>query len=244
LKAKIYFCRVVTFHKQWVLIIKHQPKKSRMKSILNIAGIILLALLINFSLSAQTDKNLQKELTSKSIKEARQETKKLTKQGFFVARGAIPMDKQLESAWMMQLEKDENGAPKYIVETGNSTAETQTAAKIQATEVAKLSIAGNITSQIAALIEINIANQQLNNDEAASVTKIVGASKNLIAQELGRTLVVVEMYRKIGVNTEADIRLAYDLKSAKDVAKKVIRKQLEDQTKILQDRLDKIMDIK
>ena len=154
------------------------------------------------------------------------------------------MDKQLESAWMMQLEKVENGAPKYIVETGNSTAETQTAAKIQATEVAKLSIAGNITSQIAALIEINIANQQLNNDEAASVTKIVGASKTLIAQELGRTLVVVEMYRKIGVNTEADIRLAYDLKSAKDVAKKVIRKQLEDQTKILQDRLDKIMDIK
>ena len=215
-----------------------------MKSILKIAGISLLAFLINYSVDAQTDKEIQKELTSKAIKEARKEAKNLTKQGFFVARGAVPMDKQLESAWTMQLQKDEDGSPKYIVETGNSTAESQTAAKLQATETAKLSIAGNINTQIAALIENNIANQQLNSEEAASVTKTVAASKNLIAQELGRTLLVVEIYRNVGKNTESDIRLAYDLKSAKEVAKKVIRKQLEDQTKILQDKLDKLMDIK
>jgi len=215
-----------------------------MKAMLKLAVICLLAVLINYPVTAQTDKDAQKELTSKAIKLARKEAKKLTKEGFYVARGAVPMDKQLETAWTMQYQKDDDGLPKYIVETGNSTAESQTAAKLQATETAKLSIAGNITSNIAALIENNIANQQLTSDEAASVTKTVAASKNLIAQELGRTQLVVEMYRRIGVNTEADIRLAYDFKSAKEIAKKVIRKQLEDQTKLLQDKLDKLMDIK
>lgn len=215
-----------------------------MKSMLRISAISLLALIITFPSMGQSDKELQKELTSKSIKEARKEAKKYTKQGFYVARGAVPMDKQLESAWMMQLQKEEDGTPKYIIETGNSTAETQAAAKLQATEMAKLAIAGNISSQVAALIENNIANQQLNSEEAASVTKTVGASKNLIAQELGRTLLVVEMYKKIGVNTEADIRLAYDMKSAKEIAKKVIRKKLEDETKLMQEQLDGLMDIK
>ncbi len=75
--------------------------------------------------------------------------------------------------------------------TGNSIGETQTAAKLQAMETAKLELAGQINTQIAALIENSIANQQLNNEEAASVTKTVAASKNLIAQEIGQLLPMV-----------------------------------------------------
>jgi len=193
---------------------------------------------------AQTEKETKKELTSKSIKLARKEAKSLSKEGFHVARGGMPLDKQLEDAWMMQLQKDEKGYPKYIVETGNSVAESQTAAKIQATETAKLAIAGTICTEIAALIESNIANQQLSNEDAASVTKTVASSKNLVAQELGRTLLLVEIYRSIGVNTEANIRLAYESKTAQEIGKKVIRKQLEEETKLVQDKLDKLMDVK
>ena len=215
-----------------------------MKNFLKISTMFLLAMIIGFPVMAQKNQTAQKELTSKAIKAARKEAKKFNKDGFYVANGALPLDKQLESGWLKQLAKDEDGLPQYIVETGNSVAETQTAAKIQATETAKLNIAGTITTQIAALIENNIANQQLNNQEAASVTKTVAASKNMIAQELGRTLLLVEMYKKIGKNVECDIRLAYDYKNAKEMAKKVIRKQLEEQTKILQDKLDNLMNIK
>jgi len=197
-----------------------------------------------FSVIAQKDNAAKKELTTKAIKQARKEAKKFNKDGFHAAYGALPLDKQLENAWLKQLAKDEEGLPQYIVETGNSVAETQTAAKIQATETAKLNIAGSITTQIAALIENNIANQQLNNQEAASVTKTIAASKNMIAQELGRTLMLVEIYKKIGKNVECDIRLAYDYKNAKEIAKKVMRQELEKQTNILQDKLDKLMDIK
>jgi L-alanine-DL-glutamate epimerase-like enolase superfamily enzyme len=108
--------------------------------------------------------------------------------------------------------------------------------KLQATETAKLELAGQISTQVAALIENSIANQQLNNEDAASVTKIVAASKNLIATEIGRILPMVEMYKKIGKNVEANVRIAYDLNTGFDVAKKVLRKSLEEETKIAHEK--------
>lgn len=215
-----------------------------MKTFFKITTLYLFAMIIGFPVFSQNDDAAQKAMKSKATKSARKEAKKFIKDGYYVAPGALPLDKQLESAWLKQYAVDEAGLPQYIVETGNSVAETQTAAKIQATETAKLNIAGSITTQIAALIENNIANQQLNNEEAASVTKTIAASKNMIAQELGRTLMLVEIYKKIGKNVECDIRLAYDYKNAKDIAKKVMRQELEKQTNILQDKLDKIMDLK
>lgn len=209
-------------------------------------ALALMAALIsaNISLTAtaqQSDKDLKKEATSKAIKSARKEAKKYKKEGYYVAPGALPLDKQLESAWMKQYETNDKGEQKFIMATGNSVAETQTAAKLQATETAKLELAGQISTQVAALIENSIANQQLNNEEAASVTKTVAASKNLIAQELGRVLPVVEMYKKIGTNVEANVRLAYNMETAFEVAKNVIRKNLEEETKIAHEKLEKLM---
>ena len=52
-----------------------------------------------------------------------------------------------------------------------------------------------------------------------------------------------EFTQRIGKeNIECDIRLAYDTKTAYDMAKKVIRQRLEEQTDIMQEKLDKLMD--
>ncbi len=195
----------------------------------------------NVVLAQQTEKQLKKDVSSKAMRSARLEAKKYKKAGYYVAPGALLLDKQLENAWMKQYETTDKNEPKYIMATGNSVAETQTAAKLQATETAKLELAGQITTQVAALIENSIANQQLNNEEAASVTKTVAASKNLIAQEIGRVLPMVEMYKKIGKNVEANVRLAYNLDTAFDIAKKVIRKSLEEETKIAHEKLEGLM---
>jgi len=207
--------------------------------------ILALAMIFLFSstlAAQQTEKDLKKDISTKAVKEARKEAKKYKKEGYYVAPGALPLEKQLESAWMKEYEKDEKGNQKYIVETGNSVAETQTAAKLQAVETAKLLIAGQITTEVAALIENSIANQQLNTEEAASVTKTVAASKNLIAQELGRVIPLVELYKKLDKNVQVDIRLAYDAETAYDIAKKTIRKSLEEETKIAHEKLEKLMD--
>lgn len=207
--------------------------------------LIILAMIVAMPAFTQTtNKEAEKSMKSKAYKQARKDAKAYEKDGYYVAPGALPMEKQLENAWMKQLMEDDKGYPKYIVETGNSVAESQTAAKLQATETAKLNIAGNLSTQVAAIIENNIANEQLNTEEAVSVTKTVAAAKNLIAQELGRTLMLVEIYKKVGKGVEANLRVAYDIDTAMEIAKKVIRKQLEEQTDILQDKLDNLLDLK
>lgn len=192
--------------------------------------------------SAQvSNRQMRKTLKMRPPREVRREARSYEKEGYTVAVGAPTLQYQLALARMREVETEENGFPTYIVATGNSVGETQIAAKLQATEAAKLELGGTISTNLAALIENNIANSQLNTEDAASVTKTVVASKNIIAQELGRVLPLVELYRTIGKNKEANVRIAYNSKMAMELAKKVIRKSLEEETQILQEKLDVLM---
>lgn len=188
------------------------------------------------------NKQATKEMKRRAYKKARKEARRFRKQGWYVAPGALPMDKQIEKSWELQYKLDENGYPLYIVATGNSVAETQSAAKLQATELAKLELAGLVQTNVAALIENSIANNQLNNEEAASVTKTVAASKNIIAQEIGRVIFLFEIMKKIDKNVEVSVRVGYNNDLAQEVAKKAIRKKLEEETDILHEKLEKLMD--
>ncbi len=184
----------------------------------------------------------KKEIKKKPVKEAKKEAKSFKKQGYHVSPGALPMGKQIETAWIRQYEIDDDGYPLYIVASGNSVANTQSAAKLQATELAKLELAGSISTQVAALIESSIANQQFNAEEAASVTKTVAAAKNIIAQELGRTIPLFEIYRTLdNKNVEVFVRMAYNSQKANEVAKRAITKKLEEETDIAHDKLEKLM---
>ena len=202
---------------------------------------ILLVMVIVSPATAQFGNDSQKQLTKKSIKQARKDAKRYTKNGYYVAPGALPIDKQLENAWEKQNETDEKGSPKYIVESGNAIAETRTAAKWEADEMAKLTIAGSINTKMDALIESNISNLQLTTEDAISVTKLIASSRSLIVQELGRTIPLSELYRDIGKNVEADIRLAYDYQNAMGKTRKLLRKKLEEETKLSKDQLDEIL---
>jgi len=208
--------------------------------------IIVLLLAFTFSAVAvqaqQSSKDLKKEIKKKPVKEAKKEAKKFKKDGYAVSPGALPMGKQIEAAWMRQYETDEDGYPLYIVASGNSVANTTSAAKLQANELAKLELAGSISTQVAALIESSIANQQLNAEEAASVTKTVAAAKNIIAQELGRTIPLFEIYKTLdNKNVEVNVRIAYNSKKANEVAIRAISKKLEEETDIAHDKLEKLM---
>jgi hypothetical protein len=186
----------------------------------------------------------EKELKSRTMKKARKEARQLTKDGYDVAPGALPIDKQVEMSWTRSIEMDaESGYPKYITANGNAVGESITAAKLQANEIAKFELAGTIATNVGALIEGNIANAQLNTQEAASVTEIAGAIKNLVVQEIGRVIPLLEIYRPIGKNNvEVNIRIAYNSELAIEAAKKVMRKELKEKTNILHEKLDKLLD--
>lgn len=191
---------------------------------------------------AQSDKELKKEIKQKATKEARKEAKKLKKEGYKVNPGSLPLEKQLEKAWMKQYEDDDEGYPKYFVSDGQAVGETQTAAKLQAIEMAKLNLAGQIETRVAALIEGSVGNKQLNNEEAASVTQVVAGSKSFIAQEIGRVITLVEIYRPVKKNVEIWVKIGYNSEMAVESAKKAVRQQLEEQTKLAHDKIDSLMD--
>ena len=211
-----------------------------------VAGLLISGPLLAAS-GKKTEKKLTKEIRKKAVRQARKEARRFRKGKWYVAPGALPMDKQVQKAWELQYMNDDKGYPLYIVATGNSVAETQSAAKLQAMELAKLELAGLVESNIAALVENSVANNQLNRDDATSVTKTVAASKNIIAQEIGRVLPMFEIYRKAGKgkderNIECSVRIGYNSEMAMETAKKVIREKLEDETKILHEKLDKLLD--
>ena len=213
-----------------------------MKKILVLTAAVFFILSIVNPVNAQVkNSTMRKTLRMNPPKSVRQQARKYEKEGYYQAVGAPAIERQLVSAWMKEVETDEKGNPKYVIATGRSVGETQIASKLQATEAAKLELAGTLATNIAALIENNIANAQLNMEEAASVTKVVAAAKNIIAQELGRVLTMVELYKDIDKNIETNVRIAYNSEMAMEMTKKVVRNQLEEETKLLQEKLEKLM---
>lgn len=184
----------------------------------------------------------KKELNEKASKAARKEAKRLTKEGWKTAPGALPLEKQLDRSYMMQYQYDADGFPQYIMAEAMSTGGNYDAAKMQALELAKQNLAGQIQTEITALIENTVANEQMDQSEAASITRSVMASKNLISQSIGRVVPVAETYRVVnGNNREVLIRIAYSQAMAKAAAKKAVKQQLEERGDSLHDKLDDLL---
>lgn len=181
-------------------------------------------------------------LKEKASKDARKEAKKLKKDGWMAAPGALPIERQLDKSYMMQQEFDDDMFPKFLMGEGMSTAENYDAGKMQATELAKQNLAGQIQTEITALIENNVSNKQLSADEAASVTQTVMGAKNFISQSIGRVITIVELYRtKKNGNKEVLVRIAYNSQMAKEAAKKAVRKDLEEKGEELINQIDKAL---
>ena len=182
------------------------------------------------------------ELGEKATKTARKEAKRLAKEGWKVTPGALPLEKQLDKSYLMQMEYDENMFPKYLMGEAMSIGENYDAARLQAMELAKQSLAGQIQTEVTALIENTVSNKQLAAEEAASVTQTISAAKNLISQSIGRVLTVVEMYRVLGnKNKEVSLRIAYNAEMAKQAAKKAVRQELEKKGDDLHKKLDELL---
>ncbi len=228
---------------------RHSP--SMRKTIL---GLITLMLISSAGVSyAQTTKEQRKErqelakaskkeLNQKASKAARKEAKKLSKEGWKTAPGALPLEKQLDKSYLMQMEYDTDMFPKYIMAEAMSIGENYDAAKMQALELAKQNLAGQIQTEITSLIDNSIANKQLSSEQAASITKSVLAGKNLISQSIGRTINVVEVYRVLpNKNKEVLVRIAYNSQMAKAAAKKAVYEELDDNLNDLHSTLDELL---
>lgn len=221
----------------------------------NLIKVLVAALLLGLpcKLSAQITKEQQKErkaivksskreLNAKASKAARKEAKRLKKEGWTTTPGALPLEKQLDNSYQMQYEYGSDMYPKYIMGEAMSVGGNYDAAKMQALELAKQNLAGQIQTEVTALIENTVANKQMDEGDAASISQSILASKNLISQSLGRTIAIVETYRTLSnKNKEVLVRIAYNSDMAKKVAKEAIKKDLEEKGDELHNKLDKLL---
>lgn len=152
--------------------------------------LLVAALMVGTTVNAQSSKELRKErqviskmskseLNQKASKAARKEAKLLQKEGWLIAPGTLPLEKQLDRSYMMQMEYNTDMFPKYIMAEAMSIGTNYDAAKMQTFELAKQNLAGQIQTEITALIENTVANEQLEAEQAASITRsVMSAKKN------------------------------------------------------------------
>lgn len=182
------------------------------------------------------------ELGEKATKTARKAAKRLAKEGWTTTPGALPLEKQLDKSYLMQMEYDENMFPKYLMGEAMSIGENYDAAKMQALELAKQNLAGQIQTEVTALIDNTVANKQLEPEDATSVVQSISAGKSLITQSIGRVITVVEIYRTVSnKNKEVLVRIAYNAAMAKAAAKNAIKENLEKRGDELHKKLDKLL---
>ena len=184
----------------------------------------------------------KKELNARVGKTVKKEAKRLSKEGWQVKPGALPLEKQLERVYLMQYEYDENLFPKYLMGEASSVGGNYDAAKTAAISLAITNLAGQIQTEVAALVENTVGNKQLSAEDAASITETVMSSKNLISQSIGRTIPVMECYRiNSKKNNEVLVRLAYNSEMAKEAARKAVRQELEQKGENLHEQLDTVL---
>lgn len=229
-------------------IIQINFKYSSMKKIL----VLLLAAMASiYGADAQSQKKIAKEyrqfekaaeneLNSKVLRDARKGARQYKREGWQTIPGHLPIERQLDDIYKMRRFRDENLNFKYVTAEGVSIGEHYDAAKMQASEVAKLRLAGSISEDVHAVIRNSIANKQLTAGEAASITEIVSASENRISQRLGRVVPIVELYRTLpNGNKEVLVMVAYSSELAKEAARQVVREELQKKAdKLLLEKFD------
>jgi hypothetical protein len=225
-----------------------------MKKFLLISALAAFGLVFSTSVNAQQkasrkefqenqkyEKTLNKDLQKKAIKGARKEAKALEKEGFRTPVGKLPLEKQLENSWQKQVEIDTDGNPYWYIASSRAIGGNQQAAALQATNTAKIDLAGQILTKVSQLIESKAANNDIGQEEAASLTEVVAASKSIISATLGRTIPLVEVYKTLpNKNVEVMITLGYSADAADKIAIKAVRDELEKKSENLAKELDKL----
>lgn len=180
-----------------------------------------------------------------SKKALKKQVKSYVAEGWIVPIGNAPLEDQITRSLEFKEALDDNDEPKYVVGEAQSIGENLDAARFQANELVKLEIAGRMASDVTALINNNVANKQLGEEQAASLTKTVAGGKSLISAKLGRVVELVNVYRKTKAKT-VEVRLvcAYNYKNAMKAAHAAIREELAKESNDLVGQLDKALGLK
>lgn len=210
-----------------------------MKRVLMLVG-LMAAVLVSGTANAQLVSERKVE------KDAKKQAKVLVKEGWKVAPGHPSIEMQQLKAAKINNTMDDNFNSKYVEGSAQAVAPTYDAAKFQATELAKIDIAGKISSDLAGIAKTNLGNQQINPEQAENIVKTIGAYKNFVATKLTNIISCVDMYKidpKNGQYT-VSIGIYYNRDEAMRAGMKEIRDQMMKESEELAEELDDLLGLK
>jgi len=207
--------------------------------------VILTFLLASLGFTQTTYAEAQKIIKKdkKAVKLARQESKKWEKEGYTNLPGKLPLENQFEKSLVMQQMVTEEGNPRYISATGTAIAGSEGVAQANALDNTRVTLAGQIQSEVTALISSNKANTGYTAQDVETIDEFVSSSKTLIQNEIGAINPVIEMMRKVADKFEYRFIVLYDINSAKSMAKNVIKKELKEKVSQNEAELNKLLGI-
>lgn len=176
-------------------------------------------------------KNMDKTTVKKLEKQAKAEAKAQAKDGWKPATGGLPLEEQLYAYYIKQQDAtvaEENGkTPKFMFAQSMAKGSNYSAARKQAMELARVELAGEISSKTAEIIKQNVMNAELSAEETTSLSKTVSESKTIVQQNLGRVSVGYEAYREVDGKYQVAIRLQYSTRNLTSTLATVLANESE-----------------
>ena len=181
----------------------------------------------------------KKKNKDKALILSEEDAEQLLNDGWKTTPSALPLERQMDSMYIMQMEYDSKLFPAYVMVEANSVNQDYNEAKNRAVELAKSVLVEKIQSEISLQIDWAIKTELIESKEGEALIKSLKAAKNSIFQSLEDVMMVEDIYR-ITSSKRFEVRVA--IACTADVAKKVVKDavnaDLERNSEKLQQRLD------
>lgn len=181
----------------------------------------------------------KKKNKDKALILSEEDAEQLLNDGWKTTPSALPLERQMDAMYIMQMEYDSKLFPAYVMAEANSVNQDYNAAKNRAVELAKSVLVEKIQSEISLQIDWAIKTELIESKEGEALIKSLKAAKNSISQNLEDVMIVEDIYR-ITSSKRFEVRVA--IACTADVAKKVVKDavnaDLERNSEKLQKRLD------
>ena len=203
----------------------------------------MVAMLATGIVSAQSsDKDLKKDLKSKITKECRKSAKQLEKDGWEVMPGMLLLERQIRDSRYAQLDKDEEGKDLNFVATHESQGGNYSMAKKIASSRALVDLAGQISTQVASVVENNTSNMNFGDGDLEFVGNCISSSKQKISAKLSGAKAVLDIFR-INEDGMYEVRVMYVINASQslNIAREIYRAELAKRSATLAGKVDEIL---
>ena len=180
----------------------------------------------------------KKKNKDKALILSEEDAEQLLNDGWKTTPSALPLERQMDAMYIMQMEYDSKLFPAYVMVEANSVNQDYNAAKKRAVELAKSVLVEKIQSEISLQIDWAIKTELIESKEGEALIKSLKAAKNSIPQSLEDVMIVEDIYRITSSKRfEVRVTIACTADVAKKALKDAVNADLEQNSEKLQKKL-------